>query len=268
VAHTNYNRPTSFPLEPGSRRIRLDVSYDGALFSGWQTQKGVRTVQHEIEKALAKIIKEKVHVQGSGRTDAKVHALGQVAHFDTTNHSVPAQVFALALNQNLAKDIRIISSSEVSEQFHARFTSTSREYHYYVKEIKDITPFDRHRVGVVRRFPSLELLNSYAQILLGIHDFTTFASAHDQSHSKVRDIFTSEFSLTYDQWEKPLLIYKVCANAFLMHQVRSMVGTMLQLGHNNEKSSELQRRLESRRREEAGRTAEAQGLYLYRISYE
>ena len=268
MARSDWRRPTDFPLAPGHRRIRLDVSYDGALFSGWQKQKSVRTVQEEIERSVQVMIAETVHVQGSGRTDAKVHAIGQIAHFDTANHSVPAELFSLALNQLLPQDIRILASSQVDERFHARFTSICREYRYFCKEFRYLTPFERDRVCRLKRFPPLELVNAYAEQLIGTHDFTTFGAAADQSESKVRDLYTSHFYLEPSQWGGELLVYVVSGNAFLMHQVRSMVGTMLQLGEQGAEPEEFKRILDAHDRTQAGRTAPPGGLFLYRIDYD
>jgi len=268
MARSDWKRPTTFPLSPGHRRIRLLLSYDGSGFSGWQRQKTERSVQEEIEKALFKMIGEHVRVQGSGRTDARVHALGQVAHFDIVNQRVPAEAFAIALNQRLPHEVRIIESSQVTDQFHARFTSICREYRYFVKEYAHYTPFDRGRVCRVKRFPPIDLLNAYAAYIVGTHDFTTFAAAADQSESKVRDIYTSHFSFEESQWGGRLLMYTVQGNAFLMHQVRSMVGTMLQLGEDLEPPEEFGRRLEARDRFRAGKTAPPDGLFLYRIDYD
>ena len=268
MARSDWRRPTEFPIIEGHRRIRLLLSYDGAHYSGWQRQKSARSVQEEIERAFYAVIKEHVRVQGSGRTDAKVHARGQVAHVDIKNQSVPAQKFSLALNTNLPQDVRIIESSEESEHFHARFTSICREYRYYIKEFSSITPFDRNRVCRIKKFPPIDLLNSYAACLVGTHDFSTFGAAADQSESKVRDLYTSHFSFEPSQWGGDFLVYTVSGNAFLMHQVRSMVGTMLQLGETQEPSEEFMRRLNAKDRTQAGRTAPPDGLFLYRIDYD
>lgn len=268
MARSDWRRPTDFPLAEGHRRIRLLISYDGALFRGWQRQKHERSVQQEIEKALHKMIGKQIHIQGSGRTDAGVHALGQVAHFDIDNQSIPAEVFSLALNTLLPHDVRIISSNEENERFHSRFTSICREYRYYCKELKSFSPFDRNRVYRLRSFPPLDLLNAYAQCLVGTHDFRTFAAAGDQSHSKVRDLYTSSFHIEPAQWGGDLLVYTVSGNAFLMHQVRSMVGTMIQLGEKETSPEEFARILASKDRSQAGRTAPPDGLYLYRIDYD
>jgi tRNA pseudouridine38-40 synthase len=260
-------RPTCFPIKEGQRRIKITVAYDGAAFHGWQRQPHSRSVQEEIEHALKKIVKEKVTLHGSGRTDTKVHALGQVAHFDTSNQSVPPQSFSLAINHLLSHEIRILESVEVDDSFHARFATTSREYRYVIKEHKDFTPFDADRVCRVRSLPPLPLLNEYAKVLVGIHDFSTFCSVADQSISKVRDVYESKFEYSHFLSNQPVLLYIVRANAFMMHQVRSMVGTMLQLGESEENPDRMREILESKDRLMALRTAPPDGLYLYRIEY-
>jgi len=268
MARADWRRPDTFPLEAGYRRIRLVLSYDGSGFSGWQRQKEVPSVQAEVEKVLEKMLKVPVKVHGSGRTDAGVHALGQVVHFDIENQSVPIKAFPVALNRLLPHSIRITDSGLEDENFHARFTSICREYRYHVKELADYTPFDRDRVCLIRKFPPLDLLNGYAACIVGTHDFSTFSAADDQSHSRIRDLYTSSFAFEKSQWGGHMLVYTVSGNAFLMHQVRSMVGTMLQMGEKRMPVEAFRACLASRDRLQAGRTAPSNGLYLYRIDYD
>jgi len=260
-------RPTEFPIEEGKRRIKLIISYDGAPFYGWQIQHNGPSVQQCIEVALKKIIKEDVRVHGSGRTDSKVHALGQVAHFDTSNQSIPPDSFALAINHFLNHEIRIRESSEVSHTFHARYSSVSREYRYLVKDIDSFTPFDKGRVCRIAHLPPLSLLNEYAALLVGTHDFSTFRASKDQSVCGIRNVYESYFTLEKQLFSSNILMYVVRGNAFMMHQVRSMVGTMLQLGEKRGTVEDMKYILESKDRLKALITAPPDGLYLYRIEY-
>ncbi len=261
-------RPTHFPILEGKRRIKLIIAYDGASFYGWQIQHNGPSIQECIEKALKKILKENVKVHGSGRTDSKVHALGQVAHFDTFNKSIPPSSFTVAINHFLTHEIRIRESSEVDESFHARFSSVSREYRYLVKDIDSFTPFDKGRVGRVTHLPPLELVNEYAAVLVGTHDFSTFRASKDKTVSGIRNLYESYFTLEKHLFSSPTLMYVVRANAFMMHQVRSMVGTMLQLGEKGGSAEDMKHILESKDRLKALITAPPEGLYLYRIEYD
>ncbi len=249
------------------RRIKLTISYDGSSFHGWQEQREGETVQSTIKKELEKLLGEDVGLQGSGRTDSGVHALGQVAHFDTKS-SLPASRFALILNSRLPSTIRILSSEDVEGVFHARFTSYAREYWYYIKEWKDTLPFDSGRVTSIKRMPDLTLLNEYARILEGTHDFTTFCSSKDLSESKCRDIYVSSWSEEGDSWGRRFFKYRVVGNAFLYHQVRSMVGTMVECALKGESVESFKNRLTSAKRENALKTYPSSGLYLARISYD
>ncbi len=249
------------------RRIKLTISYDGSSFHGWQEQSEGETVQSTIKKELENLLGEDVCLQGSGRTDSGVHALGQVAHFDTKS-SLPASRFAVILNSRLPSTIRILSSEDVDGVFHARFTSFAREYWYYIKEWEDTLPFDTNRVTNIKRMPDLALLNEYARLLEGTHDFTTFCSSKDLSESKYRDIYVSSWSEERDSWGKRFFKYRVVGNAFLYHQVRSMVGTMVECALRGESASSFEKRLSSCKRENALKTYPSSGLYLARISYD
>ena len=268
MARADWNRPLNFKgLEDRERRIRLFLSYDGSLFSGWQRQDGERTVQEEIENVLSKILKENVVLFGSGRTDSGVHALKQAAHFDTFS-KIDAEKFRVILNTHLPKEIRISSSDEVGPDFHARFSTESREYWYLVKKEEDMTAFDKNRVTAVRKIASVEELNELASVFFGTHDFSTFASSKDKSLSKVRDIYVSSWDEIKDPFYSSVYRYRIAGNAFLYHQIRSMVGTMLSFSAKNLKKDDLKAILDNRDRSLVHKTAPSDGLYLADVSYD
>ncbi len=264
---SDWNRPALEPLEEGKRRIKLTVSYDGSAFSGWQSQTNGEGVQQYLERAIKEITGEELVIFGSGRTDAGVHALGQVCHFDTSSQ-IPSEKFLPALNSKLPKEIRVLESEEKDGTFHSRYTTMAREYNYFVKAYKDFLPFDEAHVTKVEALPPLELLNEYAAIVFGTHDFTTFCSARDSSVSKWRDIYISRWEEVSDCYGKKMYKYVVVGNAFLYHQIRSLVGTMLQMGKKGLSAEEFKHKLDARDRSLALTTAPSDGLYLARISYD
>ena len=265
---SDWKRPETYSL-PGKdeRRIMLRVSYDGSAFHGWQAQGNAVSVQGIISSALTELLKKETAVYGSGRTDAGVHALAQVCHFDTVS-SIEPSLFAVILNTRLPKTIRILSSDEAPEGFHARFSTMSREYWYLIKETRSMLPWDAGRITPLKTLPDITLLNSYASELAGTHDFTTFASARDPSQSRVRDIYVSEWDETDDAYGCRIMRYRTAGNAFLYHQVRSMVGTMIQAALSGESTERFRDRLLSSSRSQALRTAAADGLYLADVSYD
>lgn len=267
MARSDWRRPAIERAEEGKKRIKLTVSYDGFKYHGWQAQDNAISVQSELSRVLSEVTNENIVVFGSGRTDAGVHALGQVCHFDTSS-SISPEKYKVILNTKLEKSIRVLASIEESPYFHARFSTMAREYWYMIKRFDDMLPFDDGRYHFLCEFPSLATLNSYAESLFGTHDFTTFASARDSSESKCRDIYTSSWELFNDQYGYDVLRYRVAGNAFLYHQVRSMVGTMLDAAMRGESAERFKQRLDSKDRKEALRTAPSAGLYLARISYD
>lgn len=268
MARSNWRRPPLEPIAEGKRRIRMTVSYQGPHYNGWQKQTNSHAVTQEIEDAIHTITGETVLVVGSGRTDSGVHAIGQVCHFDLSNQKIKGEAFALALNRLLPPDIRILSSSQVDGTFHARYTSMARMYRYYFKEERDMTPFDIQQVGKVRNFPDLELLNQYAEVLKGTHDFTTFTASKDCCESKVRDIYESYWAYETDRFGSRVLTYTICGNAFLYKMVRSLVGSMMEFANTKMEKARFAEIFASKDRSLAGRTASPWGLYLYRISYD
>ena len=267
MARSDWNRPSVEPVEEGYRRIRLVVSYDGSAWHGWQAQNNMPSIQEELSRILSLITSEDIVVLGSGRTDAGVHALGQVAHFDTKSR-IDASKFAIILNSKLDKSIRIISSDEPEGIFHARFTTMAREYWYFIKRMDEALPFDDKHCSLYKRIPDIDLLNGYAECIFGTHDFTTFASARDMCASKCRDVYVSKWDFVADMYGNKCLRYRVCGNAFLYHQVRSMVGTMMEAGLLGMSVDDFRLILEGKDRSKALRTAPSDGLYLARISYD
>ena len=268
MARTDWRRPPLEPLEEGVRRIRMTVAYDGQNYNGWQRQPNGVGISDRIEQEILNMIGESVKLVGSGRTDSGVHALAQVCHFDTFNQKLDGKIFAIALNRLLPTDIRIMESREVDGTFHSRYTAMGRKYRYYIKQEKEMSPFDAKQVWKVRKFPDIDLLNAFAAHIQGTHDFTTFTGSGDLCPSKMRDIYESYWRLEEDRWGGELLSYTITGNAFLYKMVRSLVGTMMTAAHEGMESEEFRARLEAKDRSGAGRTASASGLYLYRISYD
>ncbi len=248
------------------RGIKLTIAYDGTGFSGWQRQKNGRSVQGELESALAKMHGHEIRITGAGRTDAGVHAMGQVAGFYTDIASIPADRFTLALNKLMPRDVRVLSSEEASGDFHARFDASLRRYRYFLICGGTPDPFALRYAHFVPYYPRVAVLNAMASVVLGEHDFSTFASAQDASESRSRHISESVFF-----FDEGRLVYQVAGNAFLWRQVRSLVGTFLELERDAgtpERGEALMRELlESRDRSRAGATAPACGLFLWNVEY-
>lgn len=244
------------------RRIRLDISYDGTDFCGWQLQASGRTVQGVLEDALLRLTGQQVRVIGSGRTDSGVHALGQVAHVDISGCTIPGERFARALNGMLRDDIRIQASSETDPRFHARHSAVSREYRYYLCDYPALTGLNTRFVYPVRRLPDCRVLQGYLRKIVGKHDFTTFSAAGDQSVSRTRDIHAASVFMEGRQ-----MVIRIVGNAFLWRMVRSIVGTMLDLEAVGAPAEEMGRLLAGQDRGLAGATAPPRGLVLHHITY-
>lgn len=248
------------------RAIKLILAYDGTDFSGWQRQKNGRSVQEELETALTKMHGHEIRVTGAGRTDAGVHAMGQVAGFYTDIRSIPADRFVPALNKLMPRDLRVLSSEEAPSDFHARFDASLRRYRYFLACGATPDPFSLRYAHFVPHYPRVAVLNAAAAVILGEHDFSTFASVQDKSESRSRHISESVFF-----FDRERLVYQIAGNAFLWRQVRSLVGTFLELERIAESPSRaealMRELLESRDRGRAGATAPACGLFLWNVEY-
>jgi tRNA pseudouridine38-40 synthase len=244
------------------QRYKCTVSYDGTYFSGYQVQPNKRTVQSELERALQKIHKgEAVKVTASGRTDAGVHANGQVIHFDSSL-AIPEARWIIAINSLLPDDVSILSVEKVHETFHARFDTVAKEYHYHLLLSSKRDPFLRHYAYRYTYPLNVEAMKEASRYLLGTHDFTSFCSAKTEVEDKVRTIHEINFSI-----EKEQLLIRFNGNGFLYNMVRILVGTLLEVGSGDRKPEEIIEILEKKDRQFAGKTAPAHGLYLWKVFY-
>ncbi|AGC67319.1 tRNA pseudouridine synthase A [Thermoclostridium stercorarium subsp. stercorarium DSM 8532] len=246
----------------GFKRIKLVIEYDGSFFHGWQVQNNQLSVQGEIEKAIFKITGEKVSVTGSGRTDAGVHAFGQVAHFDTQSR-IPAEKFAVVLNTVLPPSIAVISSKEVSPDFHARFSAIKKTYKYKVLNRPMRSPIMDKRAWHVPWPLDIESMNRAAAYFIGRHDFTAFCASGHNVKNFVREIYVSEWTE-----EEGCFVYTVTGNGFLYNMVRIMTGTMVEVGLNKRSAENIPELLEKKNRRLAGITAPPYGLYLWEVFYD
>jgi len=256
------------------RNILLTISYDGTDFCGWQRQdkKGVeaeRTVQGEIEKALEKLHKQKVILYGSGRTDSGVHGLGQAANFYSPIESIPAENYVKALNAFLPQDVRILSACEKDEAFNARFSATSRVYHYFISTDVAVPANMTRYVWHVKNYePDLERLNHFCKCLRGEIDCASFAASGDDSVSTSRYIDNARFFYQNDIWGNKLLVFEIEANAFLWKMVRTITGTLINLDRDNKPLDSMEKILKAKDRKLAGVTAPSTGLFLYEIKFD
>jgi tRNA pseudouridine38-40 synthase len=253
---------------PEPRNIRLLIAYDGTDFSGWQRQenrgekRGVRTVQGIIESALEKIHKTRLPLTGSGRTDAGVHAAGQVANFYTPITSIPAERFVPALNSLLPQDVRILEARETRRDFHARFDAKSRTYRYHLVCGRRALPQELRCALQLWRRPDTGLLNDYGRLLLGERDCSLFASPRDPSESRSRYISRCGFFIDRDT-----LVFEITANAFLWKMVRTVLGTLLFFEERRLPPQALREALEAGERTLAGPALPGRGLWLWKIDY-
>ncbi|MGN7471732.1 tRNA pseudouridine(38-40) synthase TruA [Brevibacillus sp. SAFN-007a] len=243
------------------KRLRCVLGYDGTDFSGFQVQPDQVTVQGEIEAALKRITGEEIQIHGSGRTDAGVHARGQVIHFDTNSH-IPLDKWRFVLNNQLPDSIVIRSVEEVSESFHARFDVKVKEYRYCIDN-NPVADVFRHRYADHIRFPlDVEAMQQAARHLVGEHDFTSFCSAKTFVEDKVRTLY----SLTVERSGGE--VWVTCrGNGFLYNMVRIIVGTLVEVGQGKRHPDELKQILAARDREMAGKTAPAKGLTMWEVVY-
>ena len=242
------------------KRIRLVLEYDGTGFSGWQVQPGARTVQGVLQEALSAMMGSRITVVGSGRTDAGVHALGQVAHCDVTRDIPPSNI-QMGLNSVLPRDVRVLDCADTREDFHAQRDALGKIYRFVILNTVRPTALDRFRVWHIRHPLDLPAMRAGAAFLVGEHDFAAFKSAGDKT-TTVRHLR----ELTIDR-DKDHVILTFEANGFLKHMVRNLTGALVAVGLGKLFPEDIQRLLESRSREGSPRKAPPQGLTLVRVMY-
>ena len=245
------------------RRLKATISYDGTLFAGYQVQPGERTVQLEIENVLAKMHKgEKVKITASGRTDARVHATGQVIHFDTSL-TIPPERYKKALNVQLPRDIRVLAVEEAAADFHARYSVSGKRYRYIWDCEEEQSPFRRHYTVETNGLkPDIEKMQAAAQFIIGTHDFSCFCAANTSVVDKVRTVHSLSFS-----WYGEELHMTIEGNGFLYNMVRIIAGTLWEVGIGKREAKNLEAIIASMDRGKAGKTAPAHGLYLEKVFY-
>jgi tRNA pseudouridine38-40 synthase len=246
------------------RRIRITLAYDGTNYHGWQVQPGLETIQATVQRVVSEIEGETVHVTASGRTDAGVHALAQVAAFDLRN-PLPPPNLRKAMNRLLPRDIRILAAQECAPGFHPRYDAVAKTYEYRIWRGEILSPFDRLYVHHHPYPLDVDAICRCARLFEGEHDFTAFAASDERDElgrSKVRTIHSSVVALAGDR-----LTYRVQGSGFLKHMVRNIVGALLEVGKGNLGPDAICARLRPGCGIPPGPTAPARGLCLLSVEY-
>ena len=243
------------------RNIKLTIEYDGKCYNGWQKQANKLNIQGEIEKAIYNITKEDVDLIGSGRTDAGVHALGQVANFKT-NSKIPIEKLPLAINSQLKNSIVIKEAEDVDERFHSRYNAKHKTYRYIINNSKCGTAIYRNLEYSYPFKLDVKKMEQASKYFEGEHDFKAFKSSGTSSKNSVRTIYKAIVKL-----EGEKIIIELTGNGFLYNMVRIISGTLLDVGLGKIKPEEISEIIESKNRQRAGKTLPPYGLYLVEVNY-
>jgi tRNA pseudouridine38-40 synthase len=250
------------------RNFKLTIAYDGSAFHGWQFQPGLPTIQAALNDAASEITQEKIVVHGASRTDAGVHALGQVAHFKT-HSGLEGREFQRALNALLPPAIRIVAAQEVGPDFHARWLSQAKTYRYRIFRGPVLPPFDCRRALHVPWVLDEAAMMAAARQFEGAHDFTSFSASSDAeegdgNRDMQRVVYSSEL---VHEAASDEIVYVVRGKSFLRYMVRKMVGTLLEVGKGKLAAEQIPELIEARDRSRSGATVPPDGLYLVSIEY-
>ncbi len=244
------------------RNLRITVEYDGTRFSGWQLQKDKPTIQGELQRAVEEITKRKALVVGAGRTDAGVHAEGQVANFHTTS-PIPARKWPEAMNAHLPPEVAIVAAEDVPLDFHAQYKATSKIYRYRLLNRAARSALERDRAHLVKAPLDVARMAEAAKVLVGTQDFRSFGSEMSKKLNTVRTIFSLEVLA-----RPPFVEFLVHGDGFLYNQVRSIVGTLLQVGLGSRPPFWVKEVLDALDRSKAGVNVPAKGLTLVEVKYD
>ncbi|MEQ2452663.1 MULTISPECIES: tRNA pseudouridine(38-40) synthase TruA [Clostridia] len=244
------------------KRVKLVVAYDGTNYHGWQVQDNGITIEEVLNRTISELVQEDIKVIGASRTDAGVHACGNVAVFDTESR-IPGDKFSFALNQRLPEDIRIQKSCEVDADFHPRYADTVKTYEYNILNRRFELPTKRLYAAFCYYPMDIERMNQAAAYLVGEHDFKSFCSAGAQVQTTVRTIYAVNVTK-----EDDMVHIRITGNGFLYNMVRIIAGTLMQVGTGLMEPEQVKEILEARDRSKAGPTAVAKGLTLVEIRYE
>jgi len=243
------------------RNLKLTIAYDGTDFHGWQVQPGLPTIQGELERAFGKLFNHAVHVTGSGRTDAGVHALAQVATV-LTERSMDTDAVQRGGNALLPREIRILSVEEVSTEFHPRHSAKSKTYEYHIWRDPIVSPFHVRYVYPFRYPLNEDLMDDASRQFLGTHDFTSFCAAATEIEDRVRTIFEAEWSR-----EDPIWVFRIRGSGFLQYMVRTITGTILEAGQGRIQPAAIVGIFAARDRKLAGPSLPPAGLHLVAVEY-
>lgn len=244
------------------KNIRLTIEYDGKDFNGWQKQPNKLNIQGEIERAIEEITGEKVDLIASGRTDAGVHALAQMANFKT-NSNLPVEKYPIALNTKLKKSIRIQKAEEVEEDFHSRYHCKQKTYRYVINNSEQGSSIYRNLEYFVPNKLNVEKMQEAVKYFEGEHDFKAFKASGTSSKSSVRIIYKAKVEKQGDR-----IIIELTGNGFLYNMVRIIAGTLVDVGLGKIEPDEIPEIIENGERSRAGKTLPPQGLYLVKVEYQ
>ena len=243
------------------RNLKLTLAYDGTEFHGWQIQPQLRTIQGELKEALEKLFNHEVNVTGSGRTDAGVHADGQVANVQTIR-TMEANAVLRGANALLPREIRVIAVEEVDPEFHARRSARSKTYEYRLWRGSVVSPF-RCRYVYAFRYPLCEeALDRGAEYFLGTHDFTSFCATATEVEDRIRTIYEASWDRSVQEW-----VFRIRGSGFLQHMVRTIAGTLLEIGQGRKSPEQVPDIFAAHDRRVAGPSLPAHGLHLIRVDY-